>query len=262
MSIYNFRPYFGFIVNAGDSNCNSSDVTIISEEFLADRWILLYKKREQNSEPFARYILFDTWCEQNFVKKYAPIVNVGVSLDISKQYIIIEQSSQGRWILIYDYSNGEKSLVRDMITCPAFYRRGESTTNDLIADQVAAATALSKIPQLYDKIVDTRMVASLYHRKSYIFEQGTTGTWIHVYIWFGISWRLQRTYQTVTTRVRSRHAPVVHILLCTGVTKDTLLVVEENDVMRWWHTYRLTDNFWKYISSNEILLKRTAVINN
>ncbi len=62
-----FHPYFGFILNAQDSNCDGFDVVIILEEFLADRWILLYKKREENSEPFARYILFHLSSEQNFV---------------------------------------------------------------------------------------------------------------------------------------------------------------------------------------------------
>ena len=145
---------------------------------------------------------------------------------------------------------------------PVFYRRGESITNNLIADEIAAKSALSNLPQLYATIVDTRMVASLYERKAYILENATASIWIHVYIWFGVSWRLQTTYKAVTVRVRSRRAPVAQTLLCTGVTKDTLLVVEENDVMRWWHTYKLTDNYWKYTSSSEVLLNRTAVNNN
>jgi hypothetical protein len=143
--------------------------------------------------------------------------------------------------------------------------RGESSRTDLIADEVVAASALKKFPQLYDKVVDCRMVSSLYSRKAYILEKSMANTWINVYVWLGTSWHLQTTYQAVEhgpTRVCSLRATVIDLLLSIGVTNDTLLVMEQNDVLWCWHTYRLKDNIWQYITSSEALLNRSAVINN
>ncbi len=110
--------------------------------------------------------------------------------------------------------------------CPVPYMQGESNRTDWIVDQVTVTSGLKKIPQLYDKVVDTTMEASLYSRNAYILEKGTGNTWINVYIWLGTSWHLQTTYQALTTRVHSRRY------------------------------------IWEYITSTKVLLNRTAIINN
>jgi hypothetical protein len=45
-----------------------------------------------------------------------------------------------------------------------------------------------------------------------------------------------------------------------GVNKDTVAVVEDNGILRWWHHYEWNVRTWIYRTSSEVMLCRVAVL--
>jgi hypothetical protein len=250
---------YGFVVEARNGKCNGLDVLVIIEEFLAERWIILYRKERAELTAFASYILFDAWSGLDFAPAYAPIVDVGLSLDVAEEYVIIEQNAQQRWVMTFDCSNKENRLVRELIMFPVWYQRGKSGRADLLEDERAAASALKLLPRVYGDIVVCQMVATLYSRKVYVVEESHGNKWLHVYNWYGTDWHLQATYKAIdysNTGVCSLRAMIVEVFIRYNSSEDYLIVVEENRSLRWWHTYRKRGNSWEYMESSEVLLKR------
>ena len=85
----------------GGYNSNKFDIPLLMEEFLRDRWIIFYHISEGKWVVFARYILFDSWNSlRGIVRKFAPIRDVGVSLEDPSQYLVVEQSHI-QYLLLY-----------------------------------------------------------------------------------------------------------------------------------------------------------------
>ena len=93
-------PQNGHIVSTRDCTYQGTDIVVVVEEFVSDRWVVFYKKSRGNFEVLARYILFESWSYRGFQPLYAPIVDVGVSLDKDKNYLVVEQKSPERHMLL------------------------------------------------------------------------------------------------------------------------------------------------------------------
>ncbi len=84
-----------------------------------------------------------------------------------------------------------------------------------------------------------------------------------MYLWDDATWHLQSTYRAAEhqeVEIYSRRAPVVDIFVQESFFSGSIVVVEENHVLRWWHTYEWDGLVWKYRTSSEVLLNRIAVL--
>jgi hypothetical protein len=89
MSFVHLCPQFGNVVNTRECDYNGLDVLVVFEELLADRWVIIYRRRNGDLELLARYIFFDSWINEGY-QPYASIVAVGVSLDKENNHLVIK----------------------------------------------------------------------------------------------------------------------------------------------------------------------------
>ena len=118
-------PQYGRIVSTRDCTYHSIDIVVVVEEFVSDRWVVFYKKSRGNFEVLARYILFESWSYRGFQPLYAPKVDVGVSLDKDKNYLVVEQKSPERHMLLLDYTKPQDSQREEILMCPVSLKREE-----------------------------------------------------------------------------------------------------------------------------------------
>jgi hypothetical protein len=237
------------------------DVIVVHEEFLSDRWIIIYRRRNGDLTILARYILFESWTSRDYKPLYAPIVDVGVSLDQDKCHIVVEQDRTQRCILIFDNGKPGGVQMEELAMWPIGIRRERDEGVEAIQERVAAS-ALRRMPQVRGDIVDRRMVASIYSRKAYVLEQTATDKWLDVYVWLDASWLLRlscRRTEQDEVGLPFLRAPIVDVFVQNSLS-SVAIVVEENEELRWWHTYEWNGSVWRYKSSNEALLKNVVVL--
>ena len=173
MSFSHLCSQFGHIVHTRDCSYCGLDVIVVHEEFLSDRWIIIYRRRNGDLTILARYILFESWTSRDYKPLYAPIVDVGVSLDRDKCHIVVEQDRTQRCILIFDNGRPGGVQMEELAMWPIGIRRERDEGVEAIQERVAAS-ALRRMSQVRGDIVDRRMVASIYSRKAYVLEQTPT----------------------------------------------------------------------------------------
>ncbi len=256
MSFCHLCPQLGHIVDKRECTYNGLDVLVVLEEFLADRWIILYRRRSGDLEIFARYILLDKWANRGYQQIYAPVVDVGISLDKDKSHIVIEQDHTMRCIFVFDYGEPAGAQKGELRMWPVPVKREEVGEVEAIQGRVATS-ALRRLPQIHGDILDKKIVASIYSRKAFILEQAASDKWLDVYTWTDASWILQdscKCAKSIDMGIQSLRAPIVDIFVQDTFMRGKAIVVEENQLFRWWHTYNWDGNKWKHRISSEILL--------
>lgn len=265
MSFCHLCPQLGHIAHKRECTYNGLDVLVVLEEFLADRWIIFYRRRSGDLEIFARYILLDKWTNRGYQPIYAPVVDVGISLDKDKSHIVIEQDRTHRCIFVFDYGEPAGAQKWELSMWAAHTKReevGEHIKREDVGEVEAiqgrvAASALRRLPLMHGEILDKKMVASIYSRKAFVLEQAASDKWLDVYTWTDASWILQYSYKcakSIGMGIQSLRAPIVDIFVQDTFMRDKVIVVEENQLFRWWHNYNWDGNMWKHRNSSEILL--------
>lgn len=265
MSFCHLCPQLGHIAHKRECTYNGLDVLVVLEEFLADRWIIFYRRRSGDLEIFARYILLDKWTNRGYQQIYAPVVDVGISLDKDKSHIVIEQDRTHRCIFVFDYGEPAGAQKWELSMWAAHRRReevGEHKKREEVGEVEAiqgsvATSALRRLPQMHGEILDKKMVASIYSRKAFVLEQAASDKWLDVYTWTDASWILQdscKCAKSIGIGIQSLRAPIVDIFVQDTFMRGKAIVVEENQLFRWWHTYNWDGNTWKHRISSEILL--------
>ena len=111
-------PIFGTIVCTRYFKFQADSLVAVTEQFSKDRWIILHRLRDGKFVVLARYILFDSWNSlQHITRRYAPIVDVGVSLEDPAQYIVVEQSHI-RYLLVYLVKQNGIQLLKQYEMAP------------------------------------------------------------------------------------------------------------------------------------------------
>jgi len=255
-------PQYGRIVSTRDCTYHSIDIVVVVEEFVSDRWVVFYKKSRGNFEVLARYILFESWSYRGFQPLYAPIVDVGVSLDKDKNYLVVEQKSPERHMLLLDYTKPQDSQREEILMCPVSLKREECNMVESIQEKVAMS-ALRRLSSIRGDIQERNMVATLYSRKAFVVENSQSGRWLDEYVWSNAAWQLLTTFVSSpveTFGIVPLRAVIVDVFVREGINQDTIVVVEDNNVLRWWHNYEWNGLSWVYRTSSETLLYRVAIL--
>jgi hypothetical protein len=107
------------------------------------------------------------------------------------------------------------------------------------------------------------MVATLYSRKAFVVENSQSGRWLDEYVWSNAAWQLLTTFVSSpveTFGIVPLRAVIVDVFVREGINQDTIVVVEDNNVLRWWHNYEWNGLCWVYRTSSETLLYRVAIL--
>jgi hypothetical protein len=249
-------------MNTRDCTYNGLSIVVVLGEYLAERWVIFYKMRDGGWEALAWYVLFDSWTQGDYQQLYAPIVDVGVSLDKWNSYIVIEQDHQLRCILIYDRDSQGEWRGEELLMFPVGHRQREDEEVEAIWGRVAVS-ALQRLSPVHGKIVYRRMVSTLYSQRAFVEERNHDRRWLELYTWANNSWQGEAMYQSIPNNEFGVHpswAPVVDILVRDDLTRERIVVVEEDKFLRWWHTSEWNGREWKYMTSCEILLQRVVVL--
>jgi hypothetical protein len=261
MSFVHVSPQFGHIVNTRECKYGELDVLLVFEELLADRWLVIYRRRNGEMEIMSRYILFESW-EQMDYQPYTPIVAVGISLDKDNCHIVIEQNTQQRSVKIFEKRSNGKVEIRELLMCPMCASREEIQGAEAI-DARGASSALRRLFPNHGEVLDKRMVATVYGRKAYVLEQVELQRWLDVYVWVDATWSLQLVYQSAEQEefgICSLRAPVVGVFAHKTSFSCRVFVVEESALLRWWHSYNWDGVALKHSTSSEVLLSKVAVL--
>ena len=265
-------PIFGTIVCTRYFKFQADSLVAVMEQFLKDRWIILHRLRDGKFVVLARYILFDSWNSlQHITRRYAPIVDVGVSLEDPAQYIVVEQSHI-RYLLVYLVKQNGIQLLKQYemaptIRCNTVSGGGAANNEPFVVDaqqqERVAAEALARIQCINSIIIERTMVTTLYERLAFIIEVTPQYKWLFVYTWLAGMWHKKSQYEALDAIDRERTEITPYY--CTDVSEmfqqygdfnNTIIVVEQTKFIRWWHTYLWTCGSWKYSMSHHSLICR------
>lgn len=256
-----FLPLFGIAISTRMYRSQIETVKVVMEEFLRDRWIIFYHISEGKWVVFARYILFDSWNSlRGIVRKFAPIRDVGVSLEDPSQYLVVEQSHI-QYLLLYLVEQNGFHLLKKYEMEPVIHRSTEIEMKAHQEESAAANHALMIIPRVNSIIIERHLVATMYEQLAYVVETSGPLRWLFIYSWCAGVWHRQSQYEAVNANhveIKSYCAPITFIFQQNKNFNKTLVVVEETTYMRWWHTYLWKSGMWKYSMSHQLLICRTA----
>lgn len=182
MSYSYLCPLFGHIVQTSECTHGGTDTIIVQEKFLADRWLIFYQRRSGDLDVIARYYLLNSWVNNNYKSRKAPVVDVGISIDKHKNHIVIEQDHTQRCLYVFENGNSARAQVEELVMCPVFVRLEEVDGAEAIQGRVAASALRRLSPERGD-IVDSKMVATVHLRKAFVVEKTESSYWLDVYTW-------------------------------------------------------------------------------
>ena len=265
-------PMFGTIISTRHFSAGADSLVAVMEQFLRDRWIILYCITEGKFEIYARYILFDSWNSLRPIKrKDAPIVDVGVSLYDPSQYLVVEQSHI-RYLLVYLVEQNNFQLLKQYEMAPSarfntVIGKGlideERFAADAQQQDTAAADALTRIQRVNSIIIERTAVTNLYECLAFIIEVTPEYKWLFIYTWQAGMWRKNSQYEAIDAIDRERThitpyycADISEMFQQYGNFNNTIIVIEETRLIRWYHKYLWTSEKWKYSMSYHTLMCR------
>ena len=124
-------PLLGIILNTQMFKYQVDSLMAVTEQFLNDRWIILYHLSQGQYVVFARYMLFDTWNNlEHITKRVHHVVDVGISLENPAQYLVVEQTNI-RCRLLYLFQENHFHLLKQYDMEPTY--RGLQTLHEEIS---------------------------------------------------------------------------------------------------------------------------------
>jgi hypothetical protein len=256
MSYSHLCPLFGRIVQTSECTYGGTDAIKVQEEFLADRWIIFYRRWSGDLDVIARYYLLNNWVDNNYESRNAPVVDVGISVDKDKNHIVIKQDHTQHCIYVFENGNSAGVQVEELVMCSVFLRHEKVEGAEAIKGRVAASALRRHSPERGD-ILDSKMVATVYLRKAFVVEKTESDYWLDVYTWTDARWFLCQSYYRVDsldTRIPSLRAPIVSIFVQDALIQGAVFVVEESEPLRWWHVYEGDGVVWRHRNSSSALL--------
>ncbi len=167
MSYSHLCPLFGRIVHTWECTYGMTDAIVVLEEFLGDRWIIMYRRKIGDLEVIARYYLVKNWMNCDYRSRCAPVVDVGISIDNDRDHIVIEQDHTQRCIFVFEKGRSTGSRVDELVMYPVSLRREEVDEAEAIQGRVASS-ALRRLLPFHGNILDSKMVATVNIRKAFV----------------------------------------------------------------------------------------------
>jgi len=233
------------------------DVLVVLEECHPDRWVIIYRRWKGDYEIFGRYIFFDKWTIRDYQSVRNRVFGVGISLDKRNNHLVVEQGSDLCCMLIFDGSRREELLM-----APLGRRREAYEYSETIETRVSLS-ALRRLASMRGEIVDRRMVVTCFYRTAYVLEKVLDDLWLDVYIWVDALWKIQSSFRSAEIgrfRVHPLRAPIVNVFVSHSIFSQRIVVMEESDMLRWWHTYEGDGQSWRHRTSSEVLLNRSVIL--
>jgi hypothetical protein len=232
---------------------------VVIEMWRGRRWIVLYHQPEQQWIAKGRYVCCGpdgllAWMSQ----EYAPRWLYGASVDGDGGYIVVEKGDFV-WLLCYD-GNMEYCCLLDMIeipsldivACPLDQYLG------LLLDNNAAIQLRGMLPILAN-ICEVYLIETKDTQVAYMIEDTGFLRRLFRYMWVGGAWRCEGPFEVV---VRDRWDNMgqgkadVSDVFEGRVALDTVrIVVEDGDVVRWWHTYFLQAGRWEFYDTHHAVME-------
>ena len=262
MSYSYLCPLFGRIVQTLECTYGGTDTIIVQKKFLADRWLIFYRRRGGDLDVIARYYLLNSWVNNNYKSRKAPVVDVGISIDKDKNHIVIEQDHTRRCLYVFENGNSAVAQVEELVMCPVFLRQEEVEGAEAIQGRVAAS-ALQRLSPERGDIVDSKMVATVHLRKAFVVEKTESSYWLNVYTWTDARWFLCQSFYQVDSfdsRIPALRAPIVGVFVQDALIRGAVLVVEESELLRWWHVYEGDNVALRHRNSSSALLCDNVIL--
>lgn len=255
-------PQFGNILHTRECDYCGLDVLVVLEGCHPDHWVIIYRRRKGDFEILGRYIFFDNWTIRDYRSARGPVVGVGISLDKEKNHLVVEQSQDLRCMLIFDGWGTGGGRREEMLMAPLGRMREAYEYTESIETRVSLS-ALRRLACMHGKIVDRRMVVSCFYRRAYVLEKVLDDLWLDVYIWVDALWKIQSSFRLAEIGrfgVHPLRAPIVNVFVSDSIFEQRIVVMEESDMLRWWHTYEGDGQSWRHRTSSEVLLNRSVIL--
>jgi hypothetical protein len=185
MSSGRLPDLFGFVVHDVRVEDHGQVTLLTVEEYLGHRWFLVYQEEEGNWGICSRYILLETLLEAPDVSQmYAPILDIGVSLDDPAGVVVIEQDDDRRWVIEYLEDDGIlfPERIIPMLNTVAECRVVSEELND---DERLAYRKFEELDPYLGEILGSTMVENRYERVVYVKEYLEDSYFVVVYKWEG-----------------------------------------------------------------------------
>jgi hypothetical protein len=250
-------PQFGNILHTWECDYCGLGVLVVLEECHPDLWVIIYRRRKGDYEIFGRYIFFDKWTIRDYRSVRNRVFGVGISLDKGNNHLVVEQGSDLCCMLIFDGSRQEELLMAPL------WRRRETYEYSATIETRVSLSALRRLACMRGEIVDRRMVVTCFYRKAYVLEKVLDDLWLDVYIWVDALWKIQSSFRSAEIGrfgVHPLRAPIVNVFVSDSIFSQRIVVMEESDMLRWWHNYEGDGQSWRHRTSSEVLLNRSVIL--
>jgi len=250
-------PQFGNILHTWECDYCGLGVLVVLEECHPDLWVIIYRRRKGDYEIFGRYIFFDKWTIRDYQSVRNRVFGVGISLDKGNNHLVVEQGSDLCCMLIFDGSRQEELLMAPL------WRRRETYEYSATIETRVSLSALRRLACMRGEIVDRRMVVTCFYRKAYVLEKVLDDLWLDVYIWVDALWKIQSSFHSAEIGrfgVHPLRAPIVNVFVSDSIFSQRIVVMEESDMLRWWHNYEGDGQSWRHRTSSEVLLNRSVIL--
>jgi hypothetical protein len=250
---------FGYVVHHVSLVDQNQSILITIEEYLGHRWLMLYQDTEGEWNSFAQYALFENPLTGPLIPpRNAAIVDTGVSLDGNREYVSIEQNNNSRWVMIYvGGEDGELRLVREL-SMEASAQEERVWSEELENDERQSYMKLDELIPYQGEIVSSTMIETRYLRAAFVTELSKDQELLILYHWKEGKWCLEAVF-------RSTGPDDIHMEPYTGCIQGiyvgchdeypSLMVVEENAYLRWWHLYADGEIGWAHSHSWQVFLE-------
>jgi hypothetical protein len=258
MSSGRLPDLFGFVVHDVRVEDHGQVTLLTVEEYLGHRWFLVYQEEEGNWGICSRYILLETLLEAPDVSQmYAPILDIGVSLDDPAGVVVIEQDDDRRWVIEYLEDDGIlfPERIIPMLNTVAECR---VVSEELNGDERLAYRKFEELDPYLGEILGSTMVENRYERVVYVKEFLEDSYFVVVYKWVLGAWNMDSCFRSIGPQgadVGPYTGIIRDMLLEYDSDEPSLMVIEESDYIRWWHLYLPGEDRWFYCYSRQVLLE-------
>jgi hypothetical protein len=218
------------------------------------RWVMLYWWNLTGWKIFGQYMVCPRVGPLAILcPSYAPCMYSGVSVDKDGEYVVIEMAEKV-WILIFD--------IADSDTCSLLETYEISSLDVVDAEYMVyydamgsvAEAQLQEVLPVMANIYDAYVVNILNERVAYVSEYNGNSYRIYRYVWIDNGWKLEGPFELVgreeKDKIRSIVARVSGVYSQEEFVGAVRIVVEDGELIRWWHTYKLSCDGWVFCSTH------------
>ncbi len=150
--------FFGFVVLNIVLEDHNQVTLLTVEELLGQRWFLMYQEKEGTWGVCSRYALFETFlAAPDMPQGNALIVDVRVSLDDIRRFVVIGQDDNHHWVINYLEEEG-RFFPERVLTMLNDVAEDRVVSEEMTSDEQLAYMKLEKLEPHIEKFLGSTMV--------------------------------------------------------------------------------------------------------